>query len=294
MPQESAISRRPVILCIDDDQVVLRIRKLLITGSGYDVMTASSGESGLDLFRSNAIDLVVADHFLSDSEGTEIARQMKALKPEVPILIASGGDSPLNLEFADGFVSKGDPTDVLLGAMASLLQQRGKTANRSQGLSKPDFRVLFEAVPGLYLVLAADLTIVAVSDAYLRVTMTERDSILGRGIFDVFPDNQENPAADGVKNLSASLNRVLKNHAPDAMAVQRYDIRRPESEGGGFEERYWSPINSPVLGHDQQISYIIHRVEDVTEFVRLQRAETEQHRLTEELRTQVDKMESEI
>ena len=77
MLEPSAISRRPLVLCIDDDQLVLRIRELLITGAGYDVLTASSGESGLDLFRSNAVDLVVADYFLSDSKGSDIARQMK-------------------------------------------------------------------------------------------------------------------------------------------------------------------------------------------------------------------------
>jgi len=128
MPHSSATSRRPVVLCIDDDQVVLRIRKLLVTGAGYEVLTASSGDSGLDLFRANAIDLVVADHFLSDGKGTEIARQMKTLKPDVPILIASGGERPANLDFADGFVSKGDPPNVLLSAMANLLEKKGKTS----------------------------------------------------------------------------------------------------------------------------------------------------------------------
>ena len=49
------------------------------------------------------------------------------------------------------------------------------------------------------------------------------------------------------------------------MAIQKYDIRRPD---GVFEERYWSPMNSPVLGADRQIEYFIHRVVDVTEFVR--------------------------
>lgn len=58
-----------------------------------------------------------------------------------------------------------------------------------------DFRVLFESVPGLYLVLTPHLRIVAVSDAYLRATMTERDQILGRHLFDVFPDNPDDPEA---------------------------------------------------------------------------------------------------
>src|SRR5713226_4067263 len=100
----------------------------------------------------------------------------------------------------------------------------------SNTLPAPDFRSLFESAPGLYLVLTPDLRIVAVSDAYLLATMTKRQEILGRGIFDVFPDNPDDPQATGVRNLKASLNRVLENRAADAMPVQKYDIRRPESE----------------------------------------------------------------
>src|SRR5579864_1475111 len=113
--------------------------------------------------------------------------------------------------------------------------------------SQPDFRRLFESAPGLYLVLTPDLRIVAVSDAYLSATMTQREQIISRRLFDVFPDNPDDASATGVRNLSASLARVLKNRVPDTMAVQKYDIRRPESEGGGFEERYWSPVNLPVF-----------------------------------------------
>ncbi len=110
--------------------------------------------------------------------------------------------------------------------------------------AEPDFRTLFESAPGLYLVLAPDLRILAVSDTYLRATMTQRDAILGRGLFEVFPDNPSDPTATGVSNLHDSLDRVIRRLESDAMAVQKYDIRRPESEGGGFEERFWSPINS--------------------------------------------------
>ncbi|HZU99475.1 MAG TPA: ATP-binding protein [Planctomycetota bacterium] len=148
-------------------------------------------------------------------------------------------------------------------------------------LPSPDFRTLFEQAPGLYLVLTNELVIAAVSEAYLQATMTKREDIVGRGLFDVFPDNPDDTAATGVSNLRASLDRVLKNRAPDTMTVQKYDIRRPESEGGRFEERYWSPVNSPVLGESGQVAYIIHRVEDVTEFVRLNRIRAEQERLTE-------------
>ena len=158
----------------------------------------------------------------------------------------------------------------------------------------PDFRALFESAPSLYLVLTPDLKIVAVSDAYLQATMTKREAILGRSLFEVFPDNPDDPAASGVHNLSLSLQTVLKNRVSDTMAVQKYDIRRPEWEGGGFEERYWSPMNSPVFGTGGEISYIIHRVEDVTEFIRLKQKGIEQNKLAEELRTQTMQMEAEI
>ena len=158
----------------------------------------------------------------------------------------------------------------------------------------PDFQTLFQSVPGLYLVLSPDLTIVAASDAYLRATMTQREEILGRGIFEVFPDNPDDPSATGVSNLRASLQRVLQGKRADTMAVQKYDIRKPQSEGGAFEERYWSPVNTPVLGPDQGVAYIVHRVEDVTDFVRLSHREAQQQKLTEELLTRTGQMETEI
>ncbi len=140
--------------------------------------------------------------------------------------------------------------------------------NKKSAGKKPlptDFRVLFESAPGLYLVLEPDLTIVAVSDAYLKATMTTRKGILGKYLFDVFPDNPDDPTADGTSNLRASLDRVIKKRVPDTMPIQKYDIRKPESEGGAFEVRYWSPLNSPVLDPNGELSYIIHQVTDVTE-----------------------------
>lgn len=160
--------------------------------------------------------------------------------------------------------------------------------------SNPDFRLLFESIPGLFLVLDPGLSIVAVSNAYLAATKTEREAILGRGVFDVFPDNPSDPTATGVSNLRDSLKRVLEDKAPNSMAVQKYDIQLPESEGGGFEEKYWSPVNSPVLDSSGNLIYIIHRVEDVTEFVKLKDLGNQQNRLAEELLSRTASMESEI
>ena len=175
-------------------------------------------------------------------------------------------------------------------------QKHTESSGRRDAPAAPslDFRLLFQSAPGLYLVLDPDLKIVAVSDAYLRATMTVREEILGRGLFEVFPDNPDDPAADGVNNLKASLSRVVAQNAPDTMAVQKYDVQRPESDGGGFEERYWSPVNTPVPGSDGKVAYIIHRVEDVTAFMNLERKEAEQEEQTRMLRSRGDRMEAEI
>lgn len=153
--------------------------------------------------------------------------------------------------------------------------------------SQPDFRTLFESAPGLYLVIAPDVpryTIVAVSDAYTRQTLTKREAIVGKGLFEVFPDNPDDPGTTAVKNTSASLSRVIATRAPDAMPMQRHDIRRPPDASGGFEERWWSPVNSPIFGPRGELAYILHRVEDVTALVRQKRAgEQARQQASEEL-----------
>lgn len=138
----------------------------------------------------------------------------------------------------------------------------------------PDLRPIFESVPGAYLVLDPRFTIVAVTNAYLAATLTARDELLGRDVFEAFPDNPDDPQATGTRNLRASLERVLRTRLPHTMAIQKYDIRRPESEGGGFEERYWKPVNTPVLSGGE-VTYIIHEVEDVTDLQRMKRTNTE-------------------
>jgi|GEM_PF-3073152 len=171
---------------------------------------------------------------------------------------------------------------------------REEAARAEADAARAHFRSLFESAPGLYLVLNADtLEIVGVSEAYLRATMTSRAEIVGRPVFDVFPDDPNDPAATGVRELRASLNRVRQQGAENVMAVQRYPVRRPQEKGDGFEERYWSPINSPVTDPSGRVAFIIHRVEDVTEYVRLKQQEgswTERKALS----SRAEQMEAEI
>jgi PAS domain S-box-containing protein len=134
--------------------------------------------------------------------------------------------------------------------------------------SDAGFKILFEKIPGLYLVLLPNLVIYAVSDDYASATLTRREDIVGKYLFEVFPDNPDDAAADGVSNLRTSLELVLKNKTAHTMAVQKYDVRRAD---GSFEEKYWSPHNKPVLNSNGEIVFIIHRVEDVTQFIQLQK-----------------------
>jgi PAS domain S-box-containing protein len=160
------------------------------------------------------------------------------------------------------------------------MEGRGEMDDTNVNLVEVDhYRLLFEAAPTPFLVLTPEFQIVAVSDSYLRATMTHRHDIVGRGLFEVFPDNPNDLAADGVHNLRNSLNKVLSTRQPDEMAIQKYDIRRPIEEGGSFEERYWSPLNTPVFNDKGKISYIIHQVEDVTSSMRTKEAlqESEEH-----------------
>ena len=127
------------------------------------------------------------------------------------------------------------------------------------------YKRLFKASPGKILVLQpGNFRIITATEEYLRATMTHEDDIVGKTIFEVFPDDPEDTQADGVRSLSESLQRVQSQKVPDNMGVQRYPIRLPD---GKFEDRFWSPVNTPVLDEDGDIEFIMHRAEDITAIV---------------------------
>ncbi|GGF08401.1 PAS domain-containing sensor histidine kinase [Hymenobacter cavernae] len=133
----------------------------------------------------------------------------------------------------------------------------------------PDLGLLFNALPRPYLLLSRELVIEAVSDAYLAATLTERAHLLGKYVFEVFPDNPQTPEANSMHNLRASLTQVLATGQPHEMAQQRYDVPDP-ARPGHFVERYWQPLNAPVLDAQGQVVQLIHSVLDVTAQVQAQ------------------------
>lgn len=138
--------------------------------------------------------------------------------------------------------------------------------------SEEKFSALFAASPAPFLILKPDaphFTITEVNDAYLAATMRTRNQLIGRGLFEAFPDNPDDADIAGVSTLRASLERVLATHRPDTLPDLKYDIAQPD---GGFEERWWSPVNSAVLDGNGEVAAIIHNANDVTAQYRVEAA----------------------
>ena len=151
----------------------------------------------------------------------------------------------------------------------------------------PAYRAVFETAAHLLLILTPDLRISAASNDYLAATMTDRDTIVGRNVFDVFPENAATASASGAGTLAESFAIVLRTRKPHTMALLKYDIRKPEEAGGGFEERFWLVVNSPGFDEAGELAFIVNRVEDVTQRVRL---EQERDRILTSLRQALDEV----
>ncbi|MFE2147596.1 PAS domain-containing protein, partial [Streptomyces sp. NPDC059456] len=130
-----------------------------------------------------------------------------------------------------------------------------------------NYAAVFEALPGMVALLTPDLTYADVNNDFARLTGRTREQLVGRYLFDVFPDNPNDASATGARNLAASLERVLSTGERDTMALQRYDVESAERPGE-WEERYWSPVNAPVVDADGRVVLLVHRVEEVTALIR--------------------------
>jgi two-component system, response regulator / RNA-binding antiterminator len=122
---------------------------------------------------------------------------------------------------------------------------------------------VFQHTDAPYLVVDRGLVIRAVNAAYLAATGSTRDELLGRYMFDAFPDNPDVPDADGVRNLNASLESVLRDSRRHRMHVQRYDVPT-RSVPDDFVLKYWAPVNSPLPDERGRPAGVLHHVEDVT------------------------------
>jgi PAS domain-containing protein len=130
-----------------------------------------------------------------------------------------------------------------------------------------DFAAVYRDLPIPVLLLTPEFDIADMNLAYLRAAGRTREELLGRNVFDAFPDNPSNSRASGVRDLDASLRRVLATGEPDTLAFQRYDVEVP-GRPGVFAQRFWCPVNAPVFGADGRVVLIAQCVEEITERVR--------------------------
>ena len=118
---------KPTLLCVDDNLAALQMRKLVLEQAGYTVLAASDSPTAMQLFSLSAVDLVISDHFLQGTTGTQLAAAMKQLKPKVPIVVISGAlEPPDGMEHADLFICKAESPVEVLKKIAELLQGSGK------------------------------------------------------------------------------------------------------------------------------------------------------------------------
>ncbi|MFI5881619.1 PP2C family protein-serine/threonine phosphatase [Streptomyces sp. NPDC051554] len=130
-----------------------------------------------------------------------------------------------------------------------------------------DYEAVFRDLPGMVALLTPELVYVDANQDFERLSGRKREELVGRYIFDVFPENPKDPAAAGMRETRESMLRAATTGERDTMALLRYDIEDP-LRPGRWVEHFWSPVNAPIRGQNGEVTLIVHRVEEVTEFVR--------------------------
>lgn len=115
--------KTPVVLCIDDELIGLRVRRILLERAGYTVLGALDGAEGIELFAQHPIDAVVLDYAMPGMNGAEVATRLREMRPEVPILLLSAylGLPPEVTSLVDVYMTKGEGAPMLLKKLHVML-----------------------------------------------------------------------------------------------------------------------------------------------------------------------------
>lgn len=166
-------------------------------------------------------------------------------------------------------------------------------ARDGDAVADAELRRVFDVLPaGCVLFEPRRFEIVAVSDAFLSMAGVQREEIVGRSVFEVFPADPDDPESErNVNALRDSLERVRREGVADELPVQRYPIPLHD---GGFTERYWNARNVPVFDSDRSLRWIIHYTDDVTDYVRLKQREGRVAEEKQALASRAHEMEANI
>jgi PAS domain S-box-containing protein len=138
----------------------------------------------------------------------------------------------------------------------------------------PDFRIVFESSPNAYMLLDRELRYVDANHAYLELTASNREQLIGRCIFDLFPHDPADPNNTNARLLRDSFERVLRTRQQDVIAYISYRVAKvPDGE---LEDRVWSATNTPLLGPDGEVELILQHTVDVTDLQEVRTLESMQ------------------
>ncbi len=197
---------RALILCIDDEDTGLHIRRLLLEHAGFSVLAAGTPGEALQLFRENPVRAVVTDHLMGRSTGTNLAAAMKRIKPAVPIILLSGTtDIPRGAEQVDIFISKTDGPDRLLQALKDLTATASSSAPAGSAFGGLSLQALLAAVVGnsddAIFSKTLDGTILSWNHAAERMYGYRADEIIGKPVTML-------EAPEGPRNVSQLLEQL--------------------------------------------------------------------------------------
>jgi PAS domain S-box-containing protein len=209
-------SARYRILCVDDEASGLKLRQLILEGKGYSVSTVATVWEALALFNSRDFDLVVTDHLLGRETGTAMAKEMKRLKPTVPIILRSGTtDRPESFENIDAFVSKAEGPDSLLAKVTQLIA-RAEAAKASHISDPPTVEEPFSTEAQRFQLLASivessddaifssktlDGTILSWNKAAERTYGYRSEEIIGKPVSILLPPDRPDEVHDILERL---------------------------------------------------------------------------------------------
>ncbi|MFT3695958.1 MAG: PAS domain-containing protein [Kofleriaceae bacterium] len=126
----------------------------------------------------------------------------------------------------------------------------------------PPLADVFEALPNAFMVLDRSLRYVAANPAYLAITGTTREALMGTHVFDSFPDDPDGTGSDNARLLRASFERVIATGRPDEVAAITYRV--PRTPGGPLEDRVWTARHSPMFGTNGTVAYVIQETTEIT------------------------------
>jgi CheY-like chemotaxis protein len=118
-------AHKPVILCVDDENLPLALRKLVLEKQGYQVVTAASAPDAMQVLESYPVDLVLTDHLMPGGTGTDLAKTIKESRPGLPVILMSGvNETPTDAGYADLFISKVEGPAAMCQKIAEVLSAR--------------------------------------------------------------------------------------------------------------------------------------------------------------------------